>query len=442
MYWPVPAIPPKGPQVTLLGSSLAPPSTDNDNLDPTPDELANRAEQLGLLPSELAQELELNRKEPWLGGFGYIPEGHSAARSRSPYDTTTVDSDLTPPNLAPVEVQPFDIGTKFTLSALDWQAEDYRGRAQRQNDVAMHKALEFEFWTGTLAKANGWPNPYLAAGFSSAGGKVRDVTTVGAIGPTITAAVAPTLPLTITLATNDTFVFTGALDPNTPDTFTIAPGTYTTLAELVTAVAGALSTADAAPFSTYVEVFSTGGKIVFTEKVYGTTGNGDTITAGDGGAAAIGFTALPATFASGAAGTPVSITKGLSLLQKAIADTGFGGQSMIHLQPEAAPNLLNTRRQGKFMLDQFDNIIVPGVGYPGTAPDGTAPATGTSWMYATDIVATRIQKDTTVYPATFAEALDRGQNGNPNTITFRAERLGAAYFDGSLLAAVLINLPS
>ena len=323
LYWPVPAIPPKAPQITLLGSSLAPPDNDNDNFDPDSPEgkaaFAELLEQTGLLPSDLRAELQLHRDEPWLGGFGYFPEAHSAAITRSAYDYTTVDNPLTPANLPKVEVVPFDIGTKFTLSALAYQ-EDFKGRATRQNDVAMHKALEYEFWTGTLAQANSWPNPYLAAGYVGSGGKVTDKTPVP--------------------------------------------------------------------------------------------------------------------------GTPVSITKGLSLLQKAIADTGFGGQAMIHLQPEAAPNLLNTRRVGKLLLDQFDNIIVPGVGDPGTAPDGSTPAAGTSWMYATDMVATRIQKATRIIPDTYAEALDRGQAGLPNTVTFRAKRLGAAYFDGSLLCAVLISLPS
>ena len=80
-------------------------------------------------------------------------------------------------------------------------------------------------------------------------------------------------------------------------------------------------------------------------------------------------------------------------------------------------------------MDQFDNIIVPGVGYTGTGPSTDPPSAGTTWMYATDMVATRIQKKTKVFPSTFAEALDRGQGGNPNTITFRCQRLACGYWD-------------
>ena len=439
MYWPVPAIPPKPPQITLLGSSLAPPDADNDNYDPDSPEgqvaFAQLVEQTGLLPSDLRAELQLRREEPWLGGFGYFPEAHSAAVNRSPFDNTTVDNPLDPPNLPKVEVQPWQIGTKFTLSALAFQ-EDFVGRATRQNDAAIYEALESEFWSGTLAKANGWPNNYLA------GPRSTDITPSPTAPASVEAASAPTLPLTITHAVNDTFVLHSANDPNSPDTFTIAPGVYTTIAALVAAVAAATSTATGnAPLSTYVNVSSTGGKIVLTEIVRGTVGNADEITEGDGGAAAIGFSSLPATFSGGANATPVTIARGLALLQKALSDNGFGGQGMIHCPVDVLPNLLSIRRVGKNVLDSVDNIVVPGVGYSGTGPSTDPPAAGTAWMYATDMVATRIQRETRIIPDTFEEALDRGQGGLPNTVTFRANRLGAAYFDASVQVAVLVDLP-
>ena len=439
MYWPVPAIAPKPPQITLLGSSLAPPDLDNDNYDPDSEEgqqaFAELLEQTKLLPSDLRAELQLHREEPWLGGFGYFPEAHSAAINRSPFDNTTVDNPEEPANLAKVLVQPWQIGTKFTLSALAFQ-EDFIGRATRQNDAAIFEALEAEFWGGALARANGWPNNYLA------GPRSTDITPSASAPAFTEAASAPTLPLTVVAATNDTFILHSANDPNSPDTFTIAPGVYTTLAELETAISAATSTVSPnLPLSTYMNVSATGGKIVFTEVVRGTVGNADTVTEGDGGAAAIGFSSLPATFSGGVNATAVTIARGLALLQKALADNGFGGQGMIHCPVDVLPNLLSIRRVGKNVLDSVDNIVVPGVGYQGTGPSTDPPAAGTAWMYATDMVATRIQKDTTIYPSTFEEALDRGQGGNPNTITFRANRLGAAYFDGSVQVAVLVDLP-
>ena len=355
LYWPVPAIPPKPPQITLLGSSVAPPSSDDlntagavqeaqkalanastdaeieaasralaESTEALDEEKANLAKQLGMLPSELEAELELDNNERWVRGFSYFPEAHSAAINRAPGDVTTVDDPLLPANLAKVQVQPWDVGTKFTLSALGWNAEDFIGRAERQNDAATPSALEYEFWTGTLAQANGWPNNYLC-----------NLTSFGA---------------------------TGNLTPGATNVHN---------------------------------------------------------------------------------GTPQRVTRGLGILQSYMARAGFGGQGMIHCTPEAAPNLLMTRRVGKFLLDQFDNIIVPGVGYPpNIGPAHSTPSAGTAWMFATDMVATRIQKRTRIVPSTFAEALDRGQASNPNTITFRAQRLGCAYWDNFVAVGVLIDLAS
>jgi len=115
---------------------------------------------------------------------------------------------------------------------------------------------------------------------------------------------------------------------------------------------------------------------------------------------------------------------------------------MIHTMPEAVPNLLNTRLVGKYLLDMFGNIIVPGVGYTGTGPSTDAPAAGTTWMYATDMVTCRVQKKGKLFPGSFAEALDRSQGGYPNTITFRGFKIGGVSFDGSRQYAVLVEYPS
>lgn len=147
---------------------------------------------------------------------------------------------------------------------------------------------------------------------------------------------------------------------------------------------------------------------------------------------------------------PVSLTAGIALLQQSLGDTSagdgtFGGQGMIHLVPEVTPNLLITRRIGKVMYDQLDNIVVPGVGYAGTGPGGDDPDAGTTWLYATDLVATRIANDIKVFPDNIAEALDRGgagSPGNPNTIALRAQLVACAYFDGTRQFAVNVTIPS
>jgi hypothetical protein len=139
-------------------------------------------------------------------------------------------------------------------------------------------------------------------------------------------------------------------------------------------------------------------------------------------------------------GTPCSVARGLQILQDALATTGFGGQGMIHVQPQTAPSLLGSRRDGSLLLDIFDNIVVPGSGYQGTGPGNIAPSAGCAWIYATDLVMVREQKQGTVFPDTFAEALDRGQAGQPNLITFRAEKFAAAYFDVAVHYGVQVTL--
>ena len=151
-------------------------------------------------------------------------------------------------------------------------------------------------------------------------------------------------------------------------------------------------------------------------------------------------------------GTPVDIAKGLALLQQALGDTAVppgdenanikpSGQGMIHMPLEVSLSLLNVRRVGKLMLDIYDNIIVPGTGYSGDAPLTDSRPAGSVYMYATDMVMTRIGKPRT-FPETLAEALDRGQTGQPNLITFRAERFVAAYWDNLRHFGVNVSLPS
>jgi hypothetical protein len=121
----------------------------------------------------------------------------------------------------------------------------------------------------------------------------------GGTAATVLADSAPTLPLTIVASVNDTFVFTGDGGGGSPETFTLAPGVYTTIAEVVTAMGAALGESTEA-FSTLVTPSNDSGSILLT-MVSGTTGgNGNTLSGGDGGAAALGFTGNPDVFAGGA----------------------------------------------------------------------------------------------------------------------------------------------
>lgn len=139
---------------------------------------------------------------------------------------------------------------------------------------------------------------------------------------------------------------------------------------------------------------------------------------------------------------PPSIVRGIQILEDYLAQTGFGGQGMLHVAPETSPNLLGARRVGSLLLSVMDNIIVPGSGYPtsgATGPGGAATPTGTAWIYATDLVSVRLD-DPVVWPTTMAEATDRGTFGEPNTVRIRAQRFGAATWDMARLAAVNVTL--
>ena len=136
----------------------------------------------------------------------------------------------------------------------------------------------------------------------------------------------------------------------------------------------------------------------------------------------------PSTVTDLTPGTVPSITRGIQILEDALYSAGFGGQGMIHTMPETAPNFLGARRVGNQLLTVMDNIVVPGSGYPGTAPGGTNPGTGYAYIYATDIVTVRLG-EVVVTPDNFQEALDRGYSGQPNRITFRAQRAAAATWD-------------
>jgi hypothetical protein len=309
MFIPVPAVPVRGPQVSLLSSSVTP--TNEQDI------YALDGVGLPLLADEVKVELEAMKGEAWTRGFSYWPESGRAVLTRAPNDvSTTMTPDLTK-NLPVVQVQPWLAVAELDASTFGNPAIDYVGRATRRLEAATPAAIEQEFWDGTLAQANLWPNFYLrkAAGCT-------DVTPV--------------------------------------------------------------------------------------------------------------------------VGTPVSVNEGLALLQEALADTsvGLGGQGMIHTSLRTIPNYLYLRSVGKLLLDLVGNIVIPGVGYSGGGPIGATTPTGSSWLFGTDLIMTRVAQDIKVVPDSMAEAVDRGEGGNPNLVTFRAQRTVCAYGDSFRHFAVLVTIPT
>lgn len=140
------------------------------------------------------------------------------------------------------------------------------------------------------------------------------------VGATLLAPAALMLPLTIVFGVNDQFVYTpqgfGA-----PETFTVAPGVYATAAAAAIAMAAAVGTM-ADTFGDYVGCGDGGGgKITLSEIIHQ---SGSTITEGNGGAAALGFTTNPDTFIDGSGSTGLWLFPGAGVIQQTAIPTPNG----------------------------------------------------------------------------------------------------------------------
>ncbi|MCK9901278.1 hypothetical protein [Glutamicibacter sp. V16R2B1] len=146
-------------------------------------------------------------------------------------------------------------------------------------------------------------------------------------------------------------------------------------------------------------------------------------------------------------GTAVSFTRGLLLLEQALADSGFGAPGMVHCRPEALDDTAQLfRRTGNLILTSRDTIVVPGVGYSGRGPAGDSnevPAAGKTWMFATGLVEYRET------PAAMDPGWTSGGQPSPNAIdrninmvTAWARKTALASWDGQAHYAVLVDLPA
>jgi hypothetical protein len=84
----------------------------------------------------------------------------------------------------------------------------------------------------------------------------------------------------------------------------------------------------------------------------------------------------------------VDVVEALGLLEGAMAGC-YGGTPTIHVPRRAVANLdawgLLTR-DGPRLRTKAGSLVAAGLGYPGTAPDGSTPAAGVMWFYATGAV--------------------------------------------------------
>ena len=136
--------------------------------------------------------------------------------------------------------------------------------------------------------------------------------------------------------------------------------------------------------------------------------------------------------------TGADVAHALGELEQELADC-YSGQGLIHVPQSALPTLkawnLATVVDGR-LVTPAGNLIVAGTGYTGSAPDGTAAADGTAWIYATG-AAWGYRSDP--YVSRLRDSLDR----TSNTIRMLAERTYLIGFECCLLAAhIVLGVPT
>ena len=143
------------------------------------------------------------------------------------------------------------------------------------------------------------------------------------------------------------------------------------------------------------------------------------------------------------AATPVvtgaDVASALGALEQELADC-YKGQGLIHVTREALPtlaawNLIRLDDRGRAVTTN-GNLVVAGGGYPGTGPDGAAPAAGSTWIYATGAA---WGYRSNVYFTQVRDSLDRASN----TLRMQAERTYLIGFECCLLAAhIVLGVPT
>jgi hypothetical protein len=120
----------------------------------------------------------------------------------------------------------------------------------------------------------------------------------------------------------------------------------------------------------------------------------------------------------------------LGALEDCLGDC-YAGQGVIHIPRIALPTLaswnLVEARDGSLFTTAGNRVVVGG-GYTGTGPDGTTPADGTTWMYATGALFGYRGDVRTHAPR---DSIDR----SANTMRMIAERTYLLGFECCLLAA-------
>jgi hypothetical protein len=428
---PVPAIVPEGPQLSLRKSAVQP----HDLADQRIQDID--AETLRSLPQDLQLELSARAstgpagREAWTRGFTWAPENRYPAEARAACDYSTIDAPALP---APqgLATTPSLTGGTLTAATYTYEITAVRGTGETTPGTAVTAVVTGV--SGSVALSWDVEGDLRYRVYGRVAGSLGLLATVGPFDPEGTAP---------------TYIDTGASTPGaaapTQNT-TGGPGYYSNQAIQVCIPWVLVAEDSCSTFGFDQRDFKgRATRLLDNGQDYGLENEFWTGTL----AQAQGWPNQYLTQITNDL-TPsggCSVQRGQQILQDYLRTTGFGGRGMIHCEASTMPGLIYaTVNPGDEQIrDLLGNHIVAGSGYPGTGPGGSTPASGKTWMYATPLVAVRVEDDTTVFPETFAEATDWGQAGQPNTIRFRAMKFGAAYCDaltgtGAIGAAVEVTL--
>jgi hypothetical protein len=429
----IPAAPPQPPDLSLINAALRPDKTSDPAISNSLSAITT--EQLAALPDDLRLELEAREGEAWTRGITYAPENNWAATVRDACDGTSVEA---PPLAAPRNLAVTEEAGKGTVKAeaLEYQVTATNANGETTANAAVKITLAAEGAALLKWKKDGDSEGTKYRVYGRVAGKLLLLTEVGPFDKDQKAEWLDT----------GTATEKAGKKPPVSNT-TGGPGKYTNL-PIVTAIPFLIKVEDYCSTFGFQErdfkgraerlLQSAEPKAIENEfwtgalaKAKGYPNNYLTkkkvTTAGEE------FTPENLTPEAGAP----SILRGLQILQDALAECGFGGRGMIHLQRQTATNLLTVvesdphfRSEEDRMYDLFGNIIVPGVGYNGAEGfEGKAAGAGKAWMCATDLVSVRSEEKPTVVPETFAEMTDWGQAGEPNTVRTPAQKFAVAYAD-------------
>ncbi len=139
--------------------------------------------------------------------------------------------------------------------------------------------------------------------------------------------------------------------------------------------------------------------------------------------------------------TSLSPSDGLACLEEALASCSCS-RSMIHVTPGmmayfARDHLVT--RVGDVFVTLNDTLVVADAGYTGTGPEGQPAVTGAVWAYGTDIVNVALD-EVQVFPRDDIEGMGKVDGLYDNTVTYRAERLAAAWWDGCCHIAIAFDI--